>query len=58
MANYRQNQLGQCFALKWWDVDYSNNQMLVQRAWSKGNLTGGKTSGSMRPVHMHSALAD
>jgi hypothetical protein len=58
MADDRQNQLGQCFALKWCDVDYSNNQMLVRRAWGEGSLTGGKTSGSMKPVHMHSAVAD
>ena len=48
----------ECFALKWCDVDYSNNQILVRRAWSKGKLTGGKTSGSMKPVPMHPALAD
>ena len=48
----------ECFALKWGDVDYGNNQILVRRAWSKGKLTCGKTSGSMRPVPMHPALAD
>jgi len=48
----------ECFALKWCDVDYANNQILVRRAWSKGKLTGGKTSGSMKPVPMHPALAD
>ena len=26
----------ECFALKWCDVDYANNQILVRRAWSKG----------------------
>ena len=48
----------ECFALKWCDVDYANNQILVRRAWSKGKLTCGKTSGSMKPVPMHPALAD
>jgi integrase len=48
----------ECFALKWCDVDYGNNQILVRRAWSKGKLTGGKTSGSMKPVPMHPALAN
>jgi integrase len=47
----------ECFALKWCDVDYANNQILVRRAWSKGKLTCGKTSGSMKPVPMHPALA-
>jgi len=48
----------ECFALKWCDVDYANNQILVRRAWSKGKLTCGKTRGSMKPVPMHPALAD
>lgn len=30
----------------------------MRRAWSKGKLTCGKTSGSMKPVPMHPALAD
>src|SRR6266704_3883974 len=48
----------ECFALKWCDIDCTNNQILVQRAWSKGKETGGKTSGSMKPVPMHPGLAD
>jgi integrase len=48
----------ECFALKWWDIDYKNNQILVQRARSKGKETGGKTRGSMKPVALHRALAD
>ena len=48
----------ECFALRWCDIDWRNNQILVQRAWSKGKETGGKTSGSMKPVPMHPALAD
>src|SRR5437879_13188109 len=48
----------ECFALKWCDVDYTNNQILVRRAWSKGKLMCEKTSGSMKPVPMHPALAD
>ncbi len=48
----------ECFALKWCDVDYTNNQILVRRAWSKGKLTCGKSSGSMKPAPMHPALAD
>jgi hypothetical protein len=46
------------FSLKWCDVDYTINQILVRRAWSKGKLTCGKTSGSMKPAPMHPALAD
>jgi len=48
----------ECFALKWCDILRASNQILVQRAWSKGKLTNGKTSGSMKPVVMHPALAD
>jgi len=48
----------ECLALKWCDVDYANNQILVRRAWSKVKPTCGKTSGSMKPVPMHPALAD
>jgi integrase len=49
---------GECFALKWMDVDHAHNQILVQRAWSKGRQTEGKTKGSMKPVTMHPALAE
>jgi integrase len=48
----------ECFALKWLDMDSANNQILVQRAWSKGKETDGKTKGSMKPVAMHPALAE
>ena len=48
----------ECFALKWRDMDSANNQILVQRAWSKGKQTDGKTKGSMKPVAMHPALAE
>jgi integrase len=48
----------ECFALKWIDLNPANNQILVQRAWSKGRLTDGKTVGSMKPVAMHPALFD
>jgi integrase len=48
----------ECFALKWFDLNPTSNQILVQRAWSKGRLTDGKTTGSMKPVAMHPALAD
>jgi integrase len=46
----------ECFALQWRDIDPTNNQILVQRAWSKGRATEGKTKGSMKPVAMHPAL--
>lgn len=49
---------GECFALKWMDVDHAHNQILVQRAWTKGKQTEGKTKGSMKPVTMHPALAE
>src|SRR5260370_23451836 len=48
----------ECFALKWWDMDSANNQILVQRGWSKGSETDGKTKGSMKPVAMHPVLAE
>lgn len=47
----------ECFALKWCDIDWENNQILVQRTWSKGKETSGKTFSSMKPVPMHPALA-
>lgn len=46
----------ECFALQWRDIDYQNNQILVQRAWSKGKETRGKTEAAMKPVAMHPAL--
>ena len=48
----------ECFALQWRDIDPTNNQILVQRAWSKGKETDGKTKGSMKPVAMDPALAE
>src|SRR5437879_8501018 len=48
----------ECFALQWRDLDHTNNQILVQRAWSKGRETDGKSKGSMKPVAMHPALAE
>ncbi len=48
----------ECFALKWCDIDWANNQIHVRRAWSKGKETGGKNYASMKPVPMHSALAE
>jgi integrase len=47
----------ECFALKWSDIDSANSQIFIQRAWSKGKETSGKTKGSMKPVAMHPALA-
>jgi len=48
----------ECFALQWRDIDSTNDQILVQRAWSKGKETDGKTKGSMKPVAMHPGLAE
>lgn len=48
----------ECFGLKWWDIDPASNQILVQRAWSKGRETDGKSKGAMKPVAMHPALAE
>jgi integrase len=45
------------FGLKWRDVQWASGQILVQRGWSKGKLTGGKNKHSMVPVPMHPALA-
>ena len=47
----------ECFALKWSDIDSANRQIFIQRAWSKGKETAGKTKCSMKPVAMHPALA-
>jgi integrase len=38
-------------------VQWASGQILVQRGWSKGKLTGGKNKHSMVPVPMHPALA-
>jgi integrase len=48
----------ECFALKWWDIDPANNQILAQRAWSKGRETDSKTKGSMKSFAMHPGLAE
>jgi integrase len=47
----------ECLALKWCDIDWDNDQILVRRAWSKGKETEGKTTGSMSPVAMHPLVA-
>ncbi len=46
------------FGLKWSDVDWLNGQININRAWSKGKATPGKTTGSMSQVVMHPALAN
>lgn len=48
----------EAFGLKWSDVDWLNGQININRAWSKGKVTPGKTTGSMTRVVMHPALAD
>jgi integrase len=48
----------ECFALKWWDIDPARNQILGQRAWSKGRKTDGKSKGSMKPVAIDPAPAE
>ena len=48
----------ECFGLKWCDIRWTENHILVTRAWSKGKETGGKTYASMKPVAMHPALAE
>lgn len=46
----------EAFGLKWSDVDWLNGQININRAWSKGKVTSGKTAGSMSHVVMHPAL--
>lgn len=48
----------EAFGLKWSDIDWRNGQIEINRAWSKGKATPGKTTGSMTQVVMHPALAD
>ena len=47
----------EAFGLKWSDIDWLNGQIRINRAWSKGKITSGKTVGSMSQVVMHPALA-
>ncbi len=46
------------FGLRWHDVDYAGNRILIRRAWSKGKVTDGKNEHSMTSVALHPALAD
>lgn len=46
----------EAFGLKWRDIDWLLGQIKIQRAWSKGKETPGKTGGSMTQVPMHPAL--
>jgi integrase len=47
----------EAFGLKWSDVQWERNQILIQRGWSKGKQTDGKNEHSMVPIAMHPALA-
>jgi integrase len=48
----------EAFGLKWSDVDWLKGQINIKRGWSKGQVTRGKTAGSMTHVVMHPALAE
>ena len=48
----------EAFGLQWSDIDWLKGQININRAWSKGKLTSGKTIGSMTHVVMHPVLAD
>lgn len=45
------------FALKWRDIDWVQNQININRAWSKGAETKGKNKQALAPVPMHPVLA-
>lgn len=45
------------FALKWSDVDWANNLINLNRAWSKGKVTEGKNTSALVPIAMDSVLA-
>jgi integrase len=46
------------FSLKWWDVDWENGEIWIQRGWSKGRETEGKNHAAKSPVAMHPVLAE
>lgn len=45
------------FALKWSDIDWGNNLINLNRAWSKGKVTDGKNSSALVPIAMDQVLA-
>jgi integrase len=45
------------FALKWSDVDWANNLINLNRAWSKGKVTEGKNTSALVPIAMDPVLA-
>jgi integrase len=45
------------FALKWSDIDWQNNLIHLNRAWSKGKPTDGKNSSALVPIAMDPVLA-
>lgn len=46
------------FGLKWWDVDWENGEIWIQRGWSKGRETDGKNHAAKSSVAMHPVLAE
>ena len=48
----------EAFALQWQDVDWGKFLINIERGWSKGKITAGKTKLSMTQVAMHPALAE
>lgn len=48
----------EAFGLKWSDIDWIRGEIHINRAWSKGKVTSGKSKGSMTSVVMHRALGD
>lgn len=45
------------FALKWRDIDWENNVINLNRAWSKGKVTEGKNTSALVPIAMDPVLA-
>ena len=48
----------EAFGLKWSDVNWEKGQIHINRAWSKGKETAGKTKESMTQVVMSPTLAE
>ena len=50
-------RISECLGLQWQDVDYANNQILIRRSWTGGQVGKPKSAASKAPVPMVSVLA-